>query len=321
MMRVLIITAGAEAAVSLVLQSVQGNLFYTGFLTRNRNTYSMLVMTCAPVIGWYAAAESRKRYACIYSTILILVFSAVLSAGALAGGLAGVGALLICRKRTGKLLLFACIPALIGTGIVCIRPEGGRALRASIIPNLRENFLVKQRGPEYTQRKDALIGTAPQWFADHTAVRYRRWRYGFKHAGESLRKLLVGSGPSSFNEALKPYSAAEGSPNIDTDEISMFNIGVNEPDTFSAYTVWLAGYGIIGLAALAALLLVPAIRGLANGQGPSAAAGAALLALAVCDLFHAHTITGMYSMAAALIYCAAADFSHTGPSVQEYPDD
>ena len=312
MMRMLIIAVGIEVLTVCAYQLVTDNLFSASLLTRNRNTYSMLAMVCAPLISFYAVYEKRKllKYGC--SVILFLGFSTVLSGGALAAGIIGVGILFVFEPARKKAVLFALLPMVLGILLLCVRSEMRDPLKASVSRGIQENFLILDRDAEYIDMKDNFIQMAPQWFSKDTAVRYRRWGYAVKHSGSSVRRLLVGSGPSSFNESLNPYSTDDGTPNIDTNETMMFNIGVSEPDTFSAYTVWLVENGLIGLAALLACLCVPAMIGLRKKGGagnPSSACGAALLAVVVCNVFHSHMITGMYILAVALIYIAVTDFA------------
>ena len=138
-----------------------------------------------------------------------------------------------------------------------------------------------------------------------------------------MRSFVIGSGPGTFNEALTPYYTEEGSPSIDTDEMMMFNIGVNEPDTFSCYAVWLVENGILGVIVLIVSLTVPAVIGFRKkGQAKALniASSASLLGLAVINIFHSHMITGVYILAVCITCIAVTDFvgsSEDASSVQE----
>jgi len=311
LMRVLIMAAGFEAVAVGLRQLISDDMFHTGFFTRNRNTYSMLVMVCAPAAAYYAVHDTLRLLRIGYSLILFCMFSTVLSAGALVGGVIGIGAVWALGPERRRYTVCVLIPVVLGIALLSLRTDMRSILAASVSGGIEENYLIKNRDSVYLESKEKYIRTSPQWFAQDTAFRYRRWKYAADHARSSVKRLLIGSGPSSFNSALKPYSAEEGVPNIDTDEVMMFNIGISEPDTFSAYAVWQVEYGLAGFAVLLVLLAVPAAKGMRKKsriQSPGPAAGAALLCLMICNVFHSHMITGMYILAVALIYCAETDF-------------
>ena len=104
----------------------------------------------------------------------------------------------------------------------------------------------------------------------------------------------MGSGPGPLNAALKRNSADDGKPAIDTDETMMFNLGVDEPGTYSAYAVQLAETGIAGLLCLLACLAVPLVLVFRGGTALRAranvAAAGSLLSLVIIDVFHSNIL-------------------------------
>jgi len=301
---------GVEAAAVLLRTFTGEDLFAGGVLTRNRNTYALAAAVVSPPAVFLAVRAPRTLEKLVWAGVLCLTWSAVTAAGAVPAVAVGIGVLLPgMRKR--EVLLWGVIPCLLGLGAACARPDTRGALAASVAFAPGDNRLVKNRDVAYAKKREAYLGRNERWFSAGTAVRYRRWRYAAAHLVSSPRRALVGSGPSTFNEALKPFFLRDGKPNIDTDEVMMFNLGVNEPDTFSAYEVWAVENGLLGLAALACFFAFPLAAGLRKGSGVSRAAAGALAAAAAGNVFFSHMITGTYLLVVCLVRLAVNDGEET----------
>ncbi len=304
--RTIIITCGIEALIVLVNIFTAANRFYPGLISVNRNTFTLLLILCAPMALIMAAEEDSRLWRGISMAFLFLAGVTVIAGGALVAGIIGLGAGL-CFTPQKKRALLGLIPFVLGLTILLAIPDTLNLTHKAVCPNARENHLIRERTTEYDAEKEAYFEAHPQWFKSSTAMRYRRWAFARRHAAHSARNLMAGAGPGAFNSALKPFGAAESRPNINTDVYMMYNIGVNEPDTYSAYSVQLVETGLIGLIGLAVFLITPLIifwRKRTTAAAPQRGAAASLAGLLILNIFFSHMITGTYLLVVMLIYMA-----------------
>lgn len=317
-MYALVIGCGIGSLAVLGQIFVVGNRFYAGALCENKNAYSMFAMSAAPVALALFAYEKKLVHTVALGALLFFLFATILSGGALAGGIAGtVLAMFLVKDRKKAVMGF--IPIVLGIVFLFAFDHARNILINSVSPALSENYLIKNRNDEYTAKKEAYLSTSLHWFRNKTAVRYRRWRYSLKSMRASVKSFIIGSGPGRMNESLKPYKAEDGPPPIPIDETMMFNIGINEPDTFSAYFVQLVETGILGFLSFLACLVIPLWSVLARRKEYSPvkiAASGSLFSLLIINIFHSHMVTGMALLGTVMIYsavfCPADDENYSG---------
>ncbi len=283
-----------ESLVVFIHLLFGGNRFSPGFLTLNRNTYSMVLMFALPLLCRTAVDIQGKTLRSAALILLAAAGSTVLSLGACIAGFSGILFTLLCSCDRKKILIpAACFFA--GFLLAAVSPERRALLASSVSPYIEENYLTVNRDDEYQKQKKMYTDGFPEWFSGRKAMRYRRWKFTAEAVSSGTCHILVGYGPGSYSDTLRSAANAAGRPAIDTDVIPMYNIGVNEPDTYSGFAVILLETGLMGIAAFFLYLGVPVYQAFRiRGGTLSAAAGGALFSLILMNVFHSHMNSGMF---------------------------
>ncbi|MFH1709013.1 MAG: hypothetical protein ABIF71_14000 [Planctomycetota bacterium] len=303
---VLVAVTAIEAIAVLGGLFLAGDRFHGGFLTADRNGFAMPAMTGLPLAAALAAMARRPVVRAAACAAIVLLVCATTAAGALVGGVAGVIVVALIHPDRRRLLAPGAA-LLAGLILTAALPVTRQMAASSIAVHPRDNRLLRELSDADEARLTAFHETYRQWFDDGTALRYRRWGYALHHAAASPRSLIIGSGPGSFNTALKPWAAADGKPPVNTNETMLFNLAADEPGSFGAWWVMLVETGLAGVLALAGLLGAPlaaAVRAARRGSALHAGAAGSLIALLIVCIFHSPFVTGMNLAVMLVIYLA-----------------
>ena len=205
--------------------------------------------------------------------------------------------------------------------------ERAKALNAEDRPGEAERLLMQiprdEQGDDVKAALDEAYnkldaGGADDALGGQVAARYKRWaaaceliwrRMPEAEPGARTRSEprvgILGVGAGNYQTNVNQYyGAVPGSPqkmNYGTDEVEVFNIGCDEPDTFNLYLVTAAEIGLIGLAALVWVLagfIGRAARLYAEEpdaltRGMAFGAMGALIGFAVCSIFNSSMVRGV----------------------------